>query len=194
MHGTGRSVGGGRSDATTRALPSHAQLIARAVTLIAELSTTLAALGVAAEAVTLAPVVEEVAGALSTKGAARRLGCSPYTVADRVRRGELRACQHMKRGRYYFDPAELERYSALHQTGRVANRIPESDVPGYDKLGIARVAAPTPHDATGGRRGARRDRQHGRPVGARRARREPASGACTLAPGAGAWSDDDPEG
>ena len=193
MHGTRRSVGGGTSDATARTLPSHAQLIARAVTLIAELSTTLAALGVAAESVIVAPVVEAV-GALSTKEAAKRLGCSPYTLAERVRRGELHARQDAKGGPYYYDLEELERYSALKQTGRLAHRIPESYSTGYDQPGIPRVAVQTSHDATGGRRGARRDRQHGGPVGTRRARHKPASGACTLAPGKGAWSDDDPEG
>src|SRR5215475_12733541 len=137
MHGTRRSLGGGRSGTTVQALPSHAQLIARAVTLIAELSTTLAALGVAAEAVTVAPVVEEVAGALSTKEAAKRLGVTAYTLADRVRRGELQACQHMKRGRYSFEPAELERYRGLHQTGRVADRIADTYSAAYDQRRVA---------------------------------------------------------
>lgn len=195
MHGTRRSLGGGTSGATARGLPSHAQLIARAVAIMAELSTTLAALGVAAEAVMVAPVIEEVAGALSTKEAAKRLGCSPHTVADRVRRGELQACQHMKRGRYSFEPAELERYRGLHQTGRVADRIADTYSAAYDQRRVASAPTRPRIDARGARPRARGDHEHGRAVGTRCARRKPTSGACTLAPGAGAWSgDDEPEG
>src|SRR5262249_28589995 len=61
--------------------------------------------------------------ALTTREAAKRLGCSPYTAADPVRRGEPQAWQHTPRGRYYFDPAELRRYVERHRVGR---RPPEA--------------------------------------------------------------------
>ena len=193
MHGTGRSWVSGLTGTAARGTPNHSQLIATASALVAELSTTLALLGATIVEPVAVPVAE--VRALSTKEAAKRLGCSPYTLAERVRRGDLAARQDARGGRYYFEPAELERYNALRQTGRLAARIPDAYSIGNDKLGTASVAAPTSHDATGGRGGARRDRQYGRAVGARRTPRKPASGACTLAPGKGAWSDDEePEG
>lgn len=195
MHGTGRSWVSGLTGTAARGTPNHSQLIATASALVAELSTTLALLG----AMIVEPVAVPVAEvrALSTKEAAKRLGVTPYTLADRVRRGELQARQDAKGGPYHFDAAELERYSALKQTGRLADRIAGPYIPGHDKLGITQAPAGAGHDTTRARRGGRRHNDHGRPVGTRRAPDKPGRSVCTLAPGLGAWGNDppdDPEG
>jgi hypothetical protein len=127
-------------------------------------------------------------GLWSTARAARFLDCSPDELRDRVRRGEIVAVQDRPNGRYHFEPAELERYRQRHRTRSVAAGLDLRYSAAHDSLPRQGIAAPTRLDAAPARRRAQRDGDDGRPLGARRAHRQPAGRDEPYAPGAAAWS------
>src|SRR5262245_56919110 len=163
-------VGGG-SRGTQRSIPvprgdtNRARLIARALALIAELSTCVEAL----DAPQLEPVgvamVEPELGpwtALSTRVAAHRLRISPYTLNELARRGVIPSRQDAKGGPRHFRPADLERYEAEH-TNRLANGSDQRYRTPHDTRRSLSPSAPARHDATATGSSAERDGDDRRP-------------------------------
>src|SRR5262245_33775768 len=188
-------VGGG-SRGTQRSIPvprgdtNRARLIARALALIAELSTCVEAL----DAPRLEPVgvamVEPELGpwtALSTRVAAHRLGISTYTLNELARRGVIPSRQDAPRGPRHFRSTDLDAYETERTGGRLANGPDQRYETVHDEQRRLDTPAPPRHDAAPARGGARRDGAGGGALGARPARRRPAGDARPYAPGAAAW-------
>lgn len=138
---------------------------------------------------------------LSTKQAARALGCSPWEVLARVRRGVLVGEQNARNGRWKFERAEIARYKREHSRGGFAAGIdpryssPHAETPGtspaHPHPASARGARHSGRprvDATAARERPRGDVDDGRPVGARRPCRDAPRRDEPYAPGAAAWS------
>lgn len=134
------------------------------------------------------PTVDAAPFPLPTDAAARRLGCSADELRARHRRGEIPAMQAKARGRLQFDPADLERYRAAHTVGSLSACVDPRYTPPDDTRRRARHPAPLEPDPGGPRRGARRNGNDGRPLGARATTRRPAGDACPVAPNASAWA------
>lgn len=140
------------------------------------------------------PVVVEPGDLLPTHAAARRLGCSPYELRERHRRGEIAAMQAKRRGPLLFEATELERYRAAHTLGRLTSGLDQRYASGHDKKRRMGVAAQAQNDTSAARRGARGDGNDGCAVGARAPRRRPAGDGCPVAPNASAWATRPPWG
>jgi hypothetical protein len=124
----------------------------------------------------------------STARAAHFLDCSPDELRDRVRRGEIVAVQDRPNGRYHFEPAELERYRQRHRTRSVAPGLDLRYGAAHDTPRRESLSPPTRLDTAPARRRAQRDGDDGRPLGARRAHRQPAGRDEPYAPAQAAWS------
>jgi hypothetical protein len=132
------------------------------------------------------PVAPE--GLWSTARAARFLDCSTDELRARVHRGEIVAVQDRPNGRMHFEPAELERYRARHRTRPLAVGTDLGYTPSYDSPRGQDASPAARLDAAAARRRAQRDGNDGRPLGAKRAHRQPPRCDQPYAPGQAAWS------
>jgi hypothetical protein len=166
MHGGG-SRGEASEPPTGQSHASQIRLLARAATLIAELSTCVEALG----ASKLEPVVAAVGEpdvALSTRAAAHRLGIAPYTLNALARAGTIPARQDAPHGPRHFRPADLDAYEVRRTTGHLAGGVDSRYSRGHDdSRGRQGIAPPTQHDASRARGRSERLGDDGRPLGAR---------------------------
>jgi hypothetical protein len=125
-------------------------------------------------------------GLLDTTAAGVYLGGRSADFIRRQVRERLLSCvRNGARGRLGFELAELDRWKAAHAS--VAGALAGSYSPRDDKQRGAQPAPVARVDTSPPRRGARGDEQHGRAVGARRARRTRAGGAEPFTPSASAW-------
>jgi hypothetical protein len=125
-------------------------------------------------------------GLLDTAAAGVYLGGrSADFIRRQVKDGFLSCVRNVSRGRMGFALAELDRWKAAHAS--VAGGLAGSYSPPDDKRRGPRAAQRARVDTKPARRRARRDKQHGRAVGARRARRARPGGAEPFTPSASAW-------
>src|SRR5262245_3054000 len=160
------------------------RVLARAAALAAQLTACIGELPTPGEE--SAPALERTV--LSTREAAVWLGVSMYTLNEWARRGLIRARQDTPGGPRHYRLADLAAYEAGHALAipLAESYSPPPEKP-HDAGGIPRRP---PHARAHGSRaskGAPRDLQHDRPVGARRTRHSPAGRNRPYAPGAHAW-------
>jgi hypothetical protein len=142
---------------------------------------------IVAELVVTTPRPAPPLGLLDSTAAGVYLGGrSADFIRRQVRLEHLRCVRNEgARSRMGFELAELDRWKAAHAS--VAGALAGSYSPRDDKQRGAQPAPVARVDTSPPRRGARGDKQHGRAVGARRARRTRAGGAEPFTPSASAW-------
>lgn len=144
-------------------------------------------------ALPVAPAPPVAAAALSTEQAAALLGVKPYTVNEWARLGRIRAWKDSTRGAWHFEPDDVAAYKAEHMRPKIADGIAGAYSPVHETLRRTRPTAQARANPTPIGVGPPCDPQHGRPLGARRAPRQPASRGRPFAPGSHAWDGRRPE-